>query len=100
MTGGASLAVRALAVLADMRTPEAFNVALRVLDSAMDENLDFLLELIGREQADVWMPAFAKGTIKLNGNPKHMVFAMKSTGRRSLPAVEMVNSRPRLSTTR
>lgn len=71
----------ALAVLADMRTPEAFNVALRVLNSPMDENLDFLLDTIGREQADVWMPAYAKGTIKLNDNPKHLVFAMKSTGR-------------------
>ena len=27
------------------------------------------------------VPSFAKGTIKLNDNPKHMVFAMKSTGR-------------------
>ncbi len=71
----------ALAVLADMKTPQAFGVALRVLDGAIDENLDFLLEQIGREQADVWMPAFAKGTLKLD-NPKHMVFAMKSTGRR------------------
>ena len=43
----------ALAVLADMRTPEAFSVALRVLNSPMDENLDFLLDTIGREQADV-----------------------------------------------
>lgn len=78
--GHAQVRLWALAVLADMRKPEAFAVALRVLDSAMDENLDFLLEQIGREQADVWMPAFVKGTLKLD-NPKHMVFAMKSTGR-------------------
>lgn len=70
----------ALAVLADMRSARAFGVALKALDAVMDENLDFLLEQIGREQAEVWMPAFAKGTLKLE-NPKHLVYAMKSTGR-------------------
>jgi len=79
--GNPQVRLWALVVLADIRTPQAFNVALRVLDGAMDENLDFLLEQISREQADVWMPAFARGTLKLNNNPKHMVFAMKSTGR-------------------
>lgn len=71
----------ALAVLSDMRQPQAFEVALRALDSPMDENLDFLLELTGREQADVWLPVYAKGDLKLNENPKHLVYAMKATGR-------------------
>lgn len=70
----------ALAVLADMRQPQSFEVALRALDNTMDENLDFLLELTAREQADVWMPLVQKGELKLT-NPKHLVYALKSTGR-------------------
>ena len=79
--GHAQVRLWALAVLADIRTPQAFNIAVRVLDSAMDENLDFLLDLTAREQADGWLTAFQKGTIKLNENPRHIVFALKSTGR-------------------
>lgn len=71
----------ALAVLADMRTAPAFDVALHALDSTMDESLDFLLEQVAREQADVWFPAYQKGSIKLSDNPKHLVYAMKATGR-------------------
>jgi len=70
----------AVAVLADMRTAPAFEVALRALDKPMDESLDFLLELTGREQADVWMPLVNKGELKLT-NPKHLVYALKSSGR-------------------
>ncbi|MDZ4286402.1 MAG: HEAT repeat domain-containing protein, partial [Prosthecobacter sp.] len=71
----------ALAVLADMRTPAAFEVAVRTLDNPMDENLDFLLESTAREQTSVWLPVYQKGGIKLNDNPKHLVYAMKATGR-------------------
>ncbi len=70
-----------LAVLADMRQPKAFEVALRALDSSMDESLDFLLELTAREQADMWLPLTLKGSLKLDDNPKHLVYAMKATGR-------------------
>ncbi|MCB1274998.1 PVC-type heme-binding CxxCH protein [Prosthecobacter sp.] len=71
----------ALAVLADMRKTGAISVALKVLDHPMDESLDFLLELTCREQADVWMPAVVSGKLKLDERPKHLVYAMKSTGR-------------------
>lgn len=71
----------ALAVLADMRKPGAISVALKVLDKPVDESLDFLLELTCREQADVWMPAVVSGKLKLDERPKHLVYAMKSTGR-------------------
>lgn len=71
----------ALAVLADMRRPGAISVALKVLDKPVDESLDFLLELTCREQADVWMPAVVSGKLKLDERPKHLVYAMKSTGR-------------------
>jgi hypothetical protein len=71
----------ALAVLADMRKPGAINGRSSVLDMPMDESLDFLLELTCREQADVWMPAVVSGKLKLDERPKHLVYAMKSTGR-------------------
>lgn len=71
----------ALAVLADMRKPGAVSMALKVLDKPMDEQLDFLLETTCREQAEVWMPAVLGGKLKLDERPKHLVYAMKSTGR-------------------
>lgn len=71
----------ALAVLADMRRPGAISLALKTLDKPMDEPLDFLLETTCREQADVWMPAVLSGKLKLDARPKHLVYAMKSTGR-------------------
>ncbi len=71
----------AVAVLADMRKPGTLGMALRVLDMPMDESLDFLLELTCREQADVWMPAVVSGKLKLDDRPKHLVYALKSTGR-------------------
>jgi putative heme-binding domain-containing protein len=71
----------ALGVLSEVRQPKSFEVALRALDKPMDESLDFLLELIAREQTDVWLPLVLKGDLKLNDNPKHLVYAMKATGR-------------------
>lgn len=71
----------AMAVLMDMRQPKAFELALRALDKPMDESLDFLLELTAREQTDVWLPLVLKGDLKLNDSPKHLVYAMKATGR-------------------
>lgn len=70
----------AMVVLADMRTPSAFELALKALDMPMDENLDFLLEQTAREQAEVWLPAVQKEALKLT-NPKHLVYALKSTAR-------------------
>ncbi len=71
----------AVAVLSEMRQPKAFELALRALDLPMDESLDFLLELTAREQADMWLPLALKGELKLNDSPKHLVYAMKATGR-------------------
>lgn len=71
----------ALAVLAEMKSVEAIDLALKVLDKPIDEPIDFLLEQICREQSGVWMPAVKKGDLDLESRPKHLVFAMKSTGR-------------------
>jgi len=71
----------AVAVLADMRKPGAVSLALKALDRPVDEQIDFLLEQTCREQADIWMPLVADGRLKLDSRPKHLVYAMKSTGR-------------------
>ena len=71
----------ALAVLADMKSAKAIDVALKVLDLPVDEPIDFLLEQICREQAGIWIPAMKAGDLDFEGRPKHLVFAMKSTGR-------------------
>ncbi|MCA1964628.1 MAG: hypothetical protein LDL31_11840, partial [Prosthecobacter sp.] len=71
----------AMGALMEVRKPAAFEIALRALDKPMDESLDFLLELIAREQTDVWLPLVLKGDLKLNDSPKHLVYAMKATGR-------------------
>ena len=71
----------AVACLNLMSKPEAFELALKALDKDVDNNIDFLLDLTAREQADVWLPVFLKGGIKLNNNPKHLVYALKATGK-------------------
>ncbi len=71
----------ALVVLAEMRKVSAIDLALRLLDRPMDEPLDFLLEQTCREQANVWMDAVKKEKLKLEDRPRHLVYAMKSTGR-------------------
>lgn len=71
----------AVACLNLLCQPGAIPVALRALDKPMDNNLDFLLELMCREQAGTWLPIFLKGKLKLDANPKHLVYALKATGK-------------------
>ncbi len=70
----------ALCVLAEMKSTPAIEIALRVLDKPMDENLDFKLEQMLGETADTWMADIKKGSLKLT-NAKHLVYALKSSGR-------------------
>ncbi len=75
----------AIACLNLLNEPQALPIALRALDKDMDNNLDFLLELMAREHADTWLPAFLKGEIQFD-SPKHLVYALKATGKAgSLP---------------
>ncbi len=71
----------AVACLRLMAKPEAVAVALKALDHPVDNNIDFLLELTVSEQADVWLPVFLASKLKLDANPRHLVYALKSTGR-------------------
>ncbi len=69
----------ALCVLAEMKTSQAMEIALHVLDKPVDENLDFKLEQMLKDNADTWMADVQKGALKLT-NPKHLVYALKSSG--------------------
>ncbi len=71
----------AMAVCATIRRAPFVEIALRALDQTLDEPLDFLLEQICRDHADRWMPPFLEGKLKLNGDSKHMVYALSRTRR-------------------
>jgi len=71
----------AMSVCATIRRAPFVEIALRALDQPMDEPLDFLLEQICRDHADRWLPVFLEGKLKLNGNPKHIVYALSRTRR-------------------
>lgn len=71
----------AMAVCATIRKPAMVEIALQALDRPMDEPLDFLLEQICRDQSDRWLPVFLEGKLKLNGKPKHLVYALSRTRR-------------------
>lgn len=71
----------ALSVCATIRRAPFVEIALRALDQPMDESLDFLLEQICRDHADRWLPTFLEGKLKLNSNPKHIVYALSRTRR-------------------
>ncbi len=70
----------AMAVCGTIRRPATVEIALKALDQAMDEPLDFLLEQICRDQADRWLPAFLDGKMK-PANSQQTVYALRSTGR-------------------
>jgi putative heme-binding domain-containing protein len=72
--------LEAIHCLRTLHTAKATETALKALDQAMDENLDFALWQTCRDTADVWLPAFAKGEITFGGNFQHVVFALKATG--------------------
>ncbi|MCB1225135.1 MAG: hypothetical protein KDK99_04925, partial [Verrucomicrobiales bacterium] len=65
----------------EVGTPTAIEIALRVLDLPMDENLDFLLEKICAEHADTWLPQVLSGKLKLDGTSSHLIFALRATRR-------------------
>lgn len=72
--------LEAIHLLHAAHTAKATETALRALDHAMDENLDFALWQTCRDTQDVWLPAFQKGEITFGGNFTHAVFALKATG--------------------
>jgi putative heme-binding domain-containing protein len=69
-------AVRALALVPDVRAAEA---ALTALDRPLDPTLDYALWLTLRELEPAWMPAFRDGRFPSGGNPRALLFAVQST---------------------
>jgi putative heme-binding domain-containing protein len=68
-------AVRALGQIYNVRAAVA---ALAVLDKPMDSFLDYGLWLTLRELESQWLPALQQGRFPANGNPRHLLFAVKS----------------------
>ncbi|MDB4541354.1 hypothetical protein N9192_00495 [Akkermansiaceae bacterium] len=70
--------VRLWAVSCLAQRPSATSVlkALEVLDSAMDETLDFALWSIVREHESEWVPLFESGALTFEGRLKHLLFAI------------------------
>ncbi len=110
----------ALSCLNLLSKAAAIPVALRVLDKPMDDNLDFLLELMCREQADIWLPkVLAVSNLQLKPAsatappikpevkdafaalpPKHLVYALRASGKQeALPILLSLLSRGKLDET-
>ncbi len=79
--GSARVRLEAVNALRMFATPQAVELACRVLDQPMDENLDFALWLTCSELADVWLPAFQKGEITFGGNVTHIAYALKAANK-------------------
>jgi putative heme-binding domain-containing protein len=70
-------AVRALALLDSAKAAE---VALRVADKPLDENLDYALWLTMRELESKWLPTLAEGKFDFGGNVRRVAFALQAVG--------------------
>lgn len=68
-------AVRALSTL---QSPQAAEVATRVLDAPMDEFLDFALWKTLRDLSQVWLPELLQGRLQFGGNVSHLTYALKA----------------------
>jgi len=70
--------LEALHALRRIRRPEACEIATRVLQQPMDENLDFALWTTVRELEDAWLPALERGEIDFGGALKQLTFALRA----------------------
>ncbi|QDU36935.1 Cytochrome c [Maioricimonas rarisocia] len=76
----ARVRLEAIRALAKIPRPESAEIAMRALDTEMDEWLDYALWLTAVELQPVWQPALAKGEIDFGNNARHLAFALKSAG--------------------
>ena len=70
--------LEAVRTLAEVGSPEALELAVRVRRQETDKWLDYALFLTCRETADEWLPALADGGPRLN--PGDKVFALSAVG--------------------
>ncbi|MFG0332703.1 MAG: HEAT repeat domain-containing protein, partial [Maioricimonas sp. JB049] len=76
----ARVRLEAVRALAKIPRPESIEIAMRALDTEMDEWLDYALWLTAVELQPAWQPALARGDIDFGNNARHLAFALKSAG--------------------
>lgn len=68
-----------LHALREMESLEGAELAMKVRQFPMDDNLEFASWLTTKELKDHWLPAFESGDQIFDGNPNHQMFALLST---------------------
>ncbi|VTR96009.1 membrane-bound dehydrogenase domain protein : Membrane-bound dehydrogenase domain protein OS=Pirellula staleyi (strain ATCC 27377 / DSM 6068 / ICPB 4128) GN=Psta_2212 PE=4 SV=1: Cytochrom_C [Gemmata massiliana] len=83
--------VRALSLL---KSAEAAEAALRVLDFPMDRTLDYALWLTLRELEPYWLPEFKSGKLTFGGDAKKLAFALNAIGNKDTvkPVLALIDS--------
>src|SRR5439155_982385 len=80
MTDHPRVRLEVVRALARQTSPEAVEIALKVLDKPMDRNLDYALWLTVRELEPYWMPEFQAGKLTFGGDAKKLAFALNAVG--------------------
>ena len=76
----ARVRLEAVRVLSLVKTAEAAQLAMSVLNYEVDEWLDYALWQTARELQPYWQPALTAGQIDFGGQAKQVAFALKSAG--------------------
>lgn len=86
--------LEAVRALSKVKTAQAAQLALTVLDKPMDRFLDFALWQCMRDLQEAWLPKLENGTLDFDGNIKHLSFALKSIDSPavSAPLVKMIRA--------
>ncbi|QDT64118.1 PVC-type heme-binding CxxCH protein [Calycomorphotria hydatis] len=85
--------LEAVNTLRQFQTPEAFQLAMSVLDRPTDRFIDHALWITTKEQESVWFPAVISGKIDFGDNMAAWMFLIESSGRAELfePLLRMLN---------
>ena len=74
--------LEAVSALREVDPRGAAELALRALDFAVDENLDYALWLTARETQDEWLGSLASGEIPFDGHLDRVIFALRAANDR------------------
>lgn len=79
--------------LANGKTADAVEAALKSLDLPMDRTLDYALWLTVRELEPYWLPAFKEGKLTFGGDAKKLAFALNAVGNKDTvkPVVALID---------
>ncbi len=86
--------LEAVRALAELRTPQAAEVAMRALDHPLDRFLDHALWLTVNDLQPYWLPALEAGQIDFDGDVRHLTYALEAAGSPGVvrPLVELWKS--------